>query len=735
MCPGVESAEPAACPKCGMALEPDRPAVPAAVQYTCPMHPEVVQDSPGECPKCGMALEASAPQAEAPENPELKDMSRRFAVSALLAGPLLLIVMADMLPGRPVSAWLGHAQRAWLEFLLAAPVCLWAAWPFYVRGWNSLRNRSLNMFSLIALGVGVAFSYSTVALLFPGLFPESFRSAGGGPALYFEAAGVIVTLILLGQVLEIRARARTGQALQALLELAPTTARKLTPCGHEHDIPLDQVQPGDTLRVRPGEKIPVDGEVLEGHSHVDESMLSGEALPVAKGPGDAVAAATLNAGGSFLMRADKIGADTLFARIIELVSAAQRSRAPIQRLADVVSAWFVPAVIAVALLAAVVWALAGPEPRMAHAIIIGVSVLIIACPCALGLATPISVVTATARGASIGVLFRNAEAIETLRKVDTLLIDKTGTLTLGRPELVSLMPAEGTSETRLLELAASLEQGSEHPLAKAILGGAEARGISLLELQGFSSLAGKGISGRVGKHQVALGNLALMQEYGADTGAWSKRLDTLSASGQTVMYLSADAEILGLIGVADPIKESTPAALQELREAGLDIVMVTGDNPATAKAVAGQLGLSRFKAGVLPEQKLELVRQAQAAGKRVAMAGDGINDAPALALADVGIAMGTGTDVAMESADLTLVKGDLRHLAAAYRLSLATMRNIRQNLLFAFLYNALGVPIAAGVLYPVFGLLLSPMVAAGAMSLSSVSVITNALRLRRVPLS
>jgi Cu+-exporting ATPase len=717
-----------------MALEPDRPMAAAPVQYTCPMHPEVVRDAPGDCPECGMALERARPDEAEQENPELVDMTRRLRVAAVLAVPLLVVVMGDMLPGQPVSAWLGHARRGWLELLLATPICTWAAWPFYVRGWQSLRNRSLNMFSLIALGVAVAFTYSTVALLLPGLFPASFRNASGDVALYFEAAGVIVTLILLGQVLEIRARARTSRALQALLELAPTTARKLTPCGHERDIPLDQVQAGDTLRVRPGEKIPVDGQVLEGASHVDESMLTGEPVPVAKGPGDTVAAATLNSGGSFLMRAEKVGADTLFARIVEMVAAAQRSRAPVQRLADAVSAWFVPTVIAIAVLAAAVWALTGPEPRMAHAVIIAVSVLIIACPCALGLATPISVMTATARGASMGVLFRNAEAIETLRKIDTLLVDKTGTLTRGRPELVSLSPAEGFDEADLLRLAAALEQGSEHPLARAILAAAEARGIEAEAAEGFETLTGKGVRGQAEGRHLALGNPALMQDLGVDTAAWAASAEALAATGQTVIYLASNGRLAGLIGIADPIKDSTPAALAELREAGIDIVMVTGDGPATARAVAEQLGLERFEAGVLPEQKVDIVRQAQNAGKRVAMAGDGINDAPALALADVGIAMGTGTDVAMESADVTLVQGDLRHLAAAHRLSRATMRNIRQNLVFAFLYNALGVPIAAGVLYPVFGLLLSPMIAAGAMSLSSVSVISNALRLRKVAL-
>jgi Cu+-exporting ATPase len=718
-----------------MALEPDVPLVPATVRYTCPMHPEVVQHQAGDCPSCGMALEPAAIEPAAPQNAELRYMGQRFLVAAMLAAPLLVLVMGDMLPGRPISALLGHGVRGWLELALAAPLCTWAAWPFYQRAWRSLINRSLNMFTLIGLGVGVAFTYSVTAMLVPGLFPASFRNPDGSVAVYFEAAGVIVTLILLGQVLELRARDRTQSAMQALLRLAPTTARKLTPCGHEKDIPLEQVAVGDHLRVRPGEKIPVDGEVLEGSSNVDESMLTGEPVPVAKQAGDTLAAATINGNGTLVMRADKVGHDTLFARIVEMVSAAQRSRAPVQKLADLVSAWFVPAVILVAALAFLAWAAWGPEPRFAHAIIIAVSVLIIACPCALGLATPISVVTATGRGASMGVLFRNAEAIETLRKVDTLLVDKTGTLTRGKPELVSVIAAEGLQEADVLTLAASLETGSEHPLAEAVVRGAGLRGFPIGTLSGFDSVPGKGVTGRVDGRRAALGNLALMEEHDVVTTAWSDRAEALRQSGQTVMYLAADGVMAGLIGVADPIKESTPAALESLRRSGLRIVMVTGDSEATAQAVASRLGIDEVEAGVLPERKVEIVQRELDRGHVVAMAGDGINDAPALALANVGVAMGTGTDVAMESAAVTLVKGDLRHLADARALSVATMRNIRQNLVFAFLYNSLGVPVAAGALYPVLGILLSPMLAAAAMSLSSVSVIGNALRLRRTQLT
>jgi Cu+-exporting ATPase len=734
MCAGVESERPAACPKCGMALEPEVPLALPTARYTCPMHPEVIQDRAGDCPICGMALETITTQPEAPENEELQYMWKRFRVAAVLAVPLLAVVMGDMLPGQPVSSLLGHGLRRWLELTLAVPICTWAAWPFYVRAWQSIINRSLNMFSLIGLGVSVAFIYSVLALVLPGIFPESFRNPDGTVAIYFEAAGVIVTLILLGQVLELRARERTGSAIRALLQLAPTTARKLTPCGHEKDIPLEEVQPGDSLRIRPGEKIPVDGVVIEGSSHVDESMLTGEPAPVLKESGDAIAAATINDNGTLVMRAEKVGSDTLFARIVEMVSAAQRSRAPVQKLADRVSAWFVPAVILVAILAFITWAVVGPEPRFSYAIIIAVSVLIIACPCALGLATPISVMTATGRGAGMGVLFRNAEAIEMLRKVDTLLVDKTGTLTRGRPELVSVIPAGNLDENALLELAATLETGSEHPLAQAILAGAESRGVSAGELSDFVSVTGKGVTGSVSGKSAALGNQALMEEIGISTADWSIKAGNLGSQGQTVMFLAVEGRVSGLLGVADPVKESTPAALDSLRAGGMRVIMVTGDNLVTARAVAAQLGISEIEAGVLPERKVEIVRREQKAGRLVAMAGDGINDAPALALADVGVAMGTGTDVAMESADVTLVKGDLRHLAHARSLSIATMGNIRQNLLFAFLYNALGVPIAAGVLYPVFGILLSPMLAAAAMSLSSVSVITNALRLRNVPL-
>ena len=734
MCPGVESAGPAACPKCGMALEPERPATEIHIRYTCPMHPEVVQDEPGDCPKCGMALGPVQAIPEPEPNPELVDMSRRFWVSATLAVPLFLLSMGDMLPGRPVSSMLGHHARGWLEFLLALPICTWAAWPFFVRGWNSVLNRSLNMFSLIGLGVGVAFGYSTVAWLAPGLFPASFRGHGGEVAVYFEAAGVIVTLILLGQVLELRARERTRGALQALLQLAPIIARKLTPCGHERDIPLDQVAVGDRLRVRPGEKIPVDGVLLEGDSHVDESMLTGEAIPVAKTPGAAVAAATMNIDGTFVMEARKVGSDTLYARVIEMVGQAQRSRAPIQRVADTVAAWFVPTVIGIALVAAAIWALLGPEPRGAHAIIIAVSVLIIACPCALGLATPISIMTATARGASMGVLFRNAEAIEALRQIDTLIVDKTGTLTYGRPSLVSMETARHVTEAELLWQAATLEQGSEHPLAHAIADAADKREVTRGALTEFRSLTGLGVTGHSGPDSLALGNTALMKQLGIEASDWSSRLVRASTSGQTAVLMAVNGRVTGLLAMADPIKPSTKNALDALRGLDVRIIMATGDSEETARTVASELGIDRFEAGMLPEQKMELVRELQSAGSKVAMAGDGINDAPALALADMGVAMGSGTDVAMESADITLVKGDLEHLVGAWRLSRATLRNIRQNLLFAFLYNGLGVPVAAGALYPVMGILLSPMIAAAAMSLSSVSVISNALRLRHLEL-
>ncbi len=735
MCPGVESETPAACPKCGMALEPNIVTLGAtATRYTCPMHPEIIQDAPGDCPICGMALEPVSVTLEEPPNPELTDMTRRFWVSAALSVPLLAMVMGGMLPGRPFEGLIDAALRPWLELALAAPVVLWGGWPFFQRGWASLVTRNLNMFTLIAIGTGVAFVYSLIAVLAPGAFPEAFRAADGTVGLYFEAAAVIVTLVLLGQVLELRARSRTSNALRALLGLAPKTARRLTDCGHEADVPLDRVQVGDRLRVRPGEKVPVDGVVLEGQSAIDESMVTGEPIPVAKAPGDRVTGATVNGTGSFVMRAERVGADTLLAQIVRMVGEAQRSRAPIQRLADTVAGYFVPAVILVAVLSFAAWAVLGPEPAMAYAVINAVAVLIIACPCALGLATPMSIMVGTGRGAGVGVLIKNAEALEILEKVDTLVVDKTGTLTEGKPRLTEVVAAGDIEEAEVLRLAASLERGSEHPLAAAILAGARDRGLSLDDAEDFESKTGKGILGRVAGRRVGLGNPRLLEDLGLDTGPLEARAETLRAGGATVMFVAVDDRVAGLIAVADAIKDTTPEAIRLLHADGVEIVMLTGDNRTTAEAVAKTLGIDRVEAEVLPEQKNRIVQRLQGEGRVVAMAGDGINDAPALAQAQVGIAMGTGTDVAMESAGVTLVKGDLRGVARARRLSRATMRNIRQNLFWAFAYNALGVPVAAGLLYPVFGLLLSPMLAAAAMSFSSVSVIGNALRLRRVRL-
>ncbi|RMG45233.1 MAG: heavy metal translocating P-type ATPase [Acidobacteria bacterium] len=735
MHPEVREPDRGDCPRCGMALEPVAAGpVPGAAEWTCPMHPEVVQNGPGTCPKCGMALEPRALEAGEPPNPELREMSRRFWFSLALTVPLVALAMGDLLPGRPISRLLGGHARTFLELVLATPVCLWAAWPFYQRAVRSLALRSPNMFTLIGLGVSVSYAYSVVAALFPGIFPPSFRSAGGEVAVYFEAAAVIVTLILLGQVLELRARSRTGAAIRALLSLAPATARRVGEDGSEEDVPLQAVRVGDVLRVRPGEKIPVDGVVLEGSSRVDESMVTGEPMPVAKGPGDPLIGATVNGSGTLLMRAEKVGADTLLARIVAMVAEAQRSRAPIQRLADLVAAYFVPAVILVAAATFVVWGLFGPQPRMAHALINAVAVLIIACPCALGLATPFSIMVATGRGATMGVLFKNAEAIETLRKVDTLVIDKTGTLTEGRPQVVGVDPAPGVEPDELLALAGSLERGSEHPLGEAILREAASRGLQLSSPESFLSLPGKGVTGAVGGRTVGIGNGRLLEELGIPAGEWAARAEERRTAGQTVMYAVKDGAIAGLIAVADPIKPTTPEAIEALHKEGLRIVMLTGDSRVTAESVAGQLGIDEVIAEVLPEDKARAVERLQGEGRIVAMAGDGINDAPALARADVGIAMGTGTDVAIESAGVTLVKGDLRGIVRARRLSRATMRNIKQNLFFAFFYNSVGVPVAAGVLYPFFGLLLSPVIAAAAMSFSSVSVIANALRLRRVPL-
>jgi Cu+-exporting ATPase len=698
------------------------------------MHPEIVRDEPGSCPICGMALEPMTVTAEEEENAELRDMRQRFWVSTALTIPLVVIAMGHMIPGRPLELLLARRPLGWIELLLASPVVLWGGWPFFVRGWYSVVNRSLNMFTLIALGVGVAFIYSVIAIIFPDIFPPSFRDEANQVAVYFEAAAVIVTLVLLGQVLELRARSQTGAAIRALLGLAPKTARRVGDDGREEDVPLDRVQLGDRLRIRPGEKVPVDGVVLEGCSAVDESMVTGEPIPVQKQAGDRVIGATVNNTGSLIMRAERVGADTLLARIVQMVAEAQRSRAPIQKLADIVAAYFVPAVVLIAVAAFVVWAMVGPEPAMAFAIINAVAVLIIACPCALGLATPMSIMVATGKGAHAGVLFRNAEAIEVFRKVDTLVVDKTGTLTLGKPSLVAVEPAAGWEEAHLLRLAASLERGSEHPLAAAIVSGAEERGVALTTTEAFDSVTGKGVQGRIDGRSVALGNRALMEQLRVDVTALAESAERSRREGQTVMFVAVDGRPAGLIGVADPIKETTPEAIRQLHDEGLRVVMLTGDNRTTAEAVAKTLGIDDVIPEVLPDQKADVIKRLQSEGRIVGMAGDGINDAPALAQAHVGIAMGTGTDVAMESAGVTLVKGDLRGIVRARRLSRLTLRNIQQNLFFAFVYNAAGVPIAAGVLYPFLGLLLSPMIAVAAMSFSSVSVIGNALRLRRVTL-
>ena len=734
MHPEVRQPTPGLCPKCGMALEPVGAEAPMTrTEYVCPMHPQIVRDAPGSCPICGMALEPRTVTGDE-ENAELKDMTRRFWVSVALSVPLLAFVMGDMLPGQPLRHALSGRLMAWLQLVLATPVVLWGGWPFFARGWASIVNRSLNMFTLIALGTGTAYVYSVVAALAPGMFPESFRTHGGEVELYFEAAAIITTLVLLGQVIELRARSQTSSAIKALLGLTPKTARRLRDDGGEDDVSLDEVRPGDRLRVRPGERVPVDGVFLEGTSAVDESMVTGEPILVEKAPGSRVTGGTVNGPGGFVMRAERVGSDTLLAQIVRMVSEAQRSRAPIQRLADTVSAYFVPAVVAVAVISAAVWGLLGPEPRMAYALVNAVAVLIIACPCALGLATPMSIMVATGRGAMAGVLIKNAEALEILERIDTLVVDKTGTLTEGRPRLVSLVTAPGHAESDLLILAASLERGSEHPLAAAIVAGAEERKLTLSAAKDFRSVTGKGVAGRVEGRTVVLGNHRLIQDLGVPIGDLAERADALRREGQTAMFVAVDGRIAGLVGVADPIKESTPEALRLLRESGVRVVMLTGDSRATAETVARKLGITEIEAEVLPDQKSAVVKRLQAEGRIVAVAGDGINDAPALAQAHVGIAMGTGTDVAMESADITLVKGDLRGIARARRLSQVTMRNIRENLFFAFVYNALGVPIAAGVLYPVFGLLLNPIIASAAMSFSSVSVIFNALRLRRLAL-
>jgi P-type Cu+ transporter len=718
-----------------MALEPENPVTVTKVEYTCPMHPQIVRTERGFCPICGMALEPRTVTAIDEDNPELRDMTRRFWVSTVLTLPLLAVAMAEMLAGMHVQRALPDGWLPWMELLLATPVVPWGGWPFFQRGWASVVNRSSNMFTLIAMGTGVAYAYSLVATVAPGIFPASFRETGmgGRPALYFEAAAAIVTLVLLGQVLELRARSRTGAAIRALLDLSPRTARVLAD-STEKDIPLDQVKVGDLIRVRPGEKIPVDGVVLEGHSSVDESMITGESVPIEKAEGSRVIGATVNSSGSFIMRAERVGSETLLAQIVKMVSEAQRSRAPIQRLADKVAAWFVPAVIAIAVLTFIVWAAFGPEPRFAHAIVNAVAVLIIACPCALGLATPMAIMVGTGRGAHAGVLIKNAEALETLEKVDTLVVDKTGTLTVGKPRVVSVIPVTGISEPELLRIAASLEQGSEHPLASAILAAAKGRGLASGKISDFHSHVGRGISGSVDGRLAIAGNEKLFSEMKTSLNGLTERAEGLRSHGQTVIFVAVDGHVAGLLGIADPVKPSTPPALAELRKQGIRIVMLTGDSRSTAATVARELGIDEFEANVLPERKAEVIRDLQQHGRIVAMAGDGINDAPALAQADVGIAMGTGTDVAIESAGITLVKGDLAGIVRARKLSRATMKNIRQNLFFAFIYNSIGVPIAAGVLYPYFGLLLSPIFAAAAMSLSSVSVITNSLRLRHVKL-
>ena len=732
MHPEVVSNDPESCPKCGMTLEPIVPP-PAASRtaWVCPMHPQIVRDAPGSCPICGMALEPRGADAAEEANPELESMTRRFRVSLVLTVPLLVLAMAANIPAAHLDALSWSAAIPWIEFTLATPVVLWGGWPFFVKGWRSVLTWNLNMFTLIGLGVAVAYLYSAVAQTLPGIFPPAFRDPVSGRVdVYFEAAGVIVTLVLLGQMLELRARSSTNSAIRALLGMAPKMARRIAADGSESDVPLEQVQVGDRLRVRPGEKVPVDGVVLDGLSSIDESMITGEPIPVEKARGDKVVGATVNGSGSLVIEAGRVGADTLLSQIVHMVSEASRSRAPIQRLADVAAAWFVPIVVLAAAITFGVWAVFGPAPAMAYAVINAVAVLIIACPCALGLATPMSIMVASGKGASAGVLFRNAEAIETLRRVDTLVVDKTGTLTEGRPSLQEVVPAPGFKPEDVLRIAASLERGSEHPLAAAIVRGALDRGLALESPSAFAAVAGKGVKGVVGTRQALLGNAAMLSAHDVDTSSLAAPAELQRKQGRTAMFLALDGQAAGLVTVADTVKATTPQAIRELHAEGLRIVMLTGDSETTAQAVAADLGIDEVVAGVLPEQKAQHVKRLQAQGRFVAMAGDGINDAPALAQAQVGIAMGTGTDVAMESAGVTLVKGDLRGIVRARRLSRATLANIRQNLFFAFVYNILGVPVAAGILYPVFGILLSPVIAAAAMSFSSFSVVANALRLK-----
>ncbi len=714
--------------------QPELEPMPEGTLYTCPMHPEIVQDGPGDCPICGMALEPmGVPAEDEGPNPELVDFTRRFWMGTVLTIPILMLTMGPLV-GLPVREWIGERIAIWAELVLATPVILWSGWPFFVRGWKSIINRSLNMFTLIAMGVGAAYAFSFVATIAPGNFPAGFRDADGYVGVYFEAAAVIVVLVLLGQVLELRARERTGGAIRALLDLAPKTARIIRPDGREEEIPLEDVQVGDLLRVRPGDKVSVDGIVVEGHSSVDESMLTGEPVPVEKSEGDPVTGATINGRGSLVIEAKCVGSDTVLSQIVEMVAQAQRSRAPIQKLADQVAGYFVPMVILIAVLAFIAWSIWGPAPAMAYALVAAVSVLIIACPCALGLATPMSIMTSTGRGAQAGVLIKNAEALERFAKVDTLIVDKTGTLTVGKPKLVAVLPEKGIDEAELLRIAASLERGSEHPLAEAIVAGADERGITLSKAEDFEAITGKGVKGTVEGQTAALGNTKLIADMGLDGGRSSDMANQRRDQGETVMFVVVDNRLAGLVSVADPVKETTPEALKALHAEGLRIVMVTGDNERTAQAVASRLGIDEIRADVLPEDKARIIKELQKEGAKVAMAGDGVNDAPALAQADVGIAMGTGADVAIESAGFTLVKGDLNGIVRARRLAHATMRNIKQNLFFAFVYNSAGVPVAAGVLYPSFGILLSPFIAAAAMSLSSLSVVGNALRLRRARL-
>jgi Cu+-exporting ATPase len=735
MHPEIRQDHPGSCPKCGMSLELVAPIRAASkTEYTCPMHPQIVRSEPGNCPICGMTLEPRVVSVGEDASPELADMTRRFWIATALALPLIVIEMSDMVPGHPLQRAMPAALRTWIELALATPVVLWAGWPLLVRGWDSIVNRSLNMFTLIGMGVGVAYGYSLFATVFPKVFPDSFRATDGTVPVYFEAAAAVTALVLLGQVLELRARSNTGSAIKALLGLAPKTARVIGSDGREEDVALDRVVPGDRLRVRPGEKVPVDGVVVEGGSAIDESMVTGEPIPVEKKPGDRVIGATINGTGGFIMRAERVGVDTLLAQIVRMVSDAQRSRAPIQRLVDVVASYFVPAVVLSAAITFIVWAIVGPQPRMAYALVNAVAVLIIACPCALGLATPMSIMVGTGRGATAGVLIKNAEALEILEKVNTLVVDKTGTLTEGKPRLVSVTALDGFTDADVLRLAASLERGSEHPLAAAIVAGAEQRKLALAPAEDFKSVTGQGVSGRIEGRAVALGNEHMMRELGVAFDVVSADPDAQRKDGHTVMFVAIDRRPAGLVGVADPIKASTAEALKLLQRDGVKIVLLTGDNRITAAAVAKKLGIDQVEAEVTPDQKASVVKKLQSQGLIVAMAGDGINDAPALAQAQVGIAMGTGTDVAMESAGVTLIRGDLRGIAKARRLSRATMSNIRQNLFFAFFYNVIGIPIAAGVLYPAFGLLLSPIIASAAMSMSSVSVIANALRLKKVSL-